>query len=33
MTAIIVFSIFCFLWMIGFTLLAEFFFYEEEQMF
>jgi hypothetical protein len=33
MTAIIVLSILCFLWIIGLTLLAEFFFYEEEQMF
>jgi hypothetical protein len=30
---IIIFLVFCFLWMIGLTLLAEFFFYEEEQRF
>ncbi|BAU05025.1 hypothetical protein FJSC11DRAFT_1282 [Fischerella thermalis JSC-11] len=33
MTVIIGFSILCFLWIIGLTLLAEFFFYEEEQQF
>jgi hypothetical protein len=33
MTVIIGFSILCFLGIIGLTLLAEFFFYEEEQQF
>ncbi len=33
MTGIIVVSVLCFLWLIGLTLLAEFWFYEEEQEF
>ncbi len=33
MTGIIWFLIFCFLWLIGLTLLAEVWFYEEEQEF
>ncbi len=33
MIGMLLFLIFAFLWIIGFTLLAEMFFYEEEQMF
>jgi hypothetical protein len=31
MTGIILFLVFCFLWLIGLSLLAEVWFYEEEQ--